>query len=120
MTSKHIAVGLAFLIILASAFGLGWRLSDRQHLSNVAEPKVVRGTITTLSDGCRSGGTCSITVGDTIIVTSCAVLPDSPSCDDYDHTKLRIGGEIEAIVVKADAGNYYNLDCDTCTIQTGD
>lgn len=119
MIGKRIAICLAALVVVASAFGLGWWLSNRQDRPNVAEPEVIKGSIAALSDSCLSGGTCSITVGTKVIVTGCAVLPSTPSCDNYDHTKLRIGGEIEATAIKADTGDYYNLDCDICTIKAG-
>jgi len=118
MFKKKTAIIAGITVTLAIAFGLGWWFNRHQNPPQTNEPLQLSGHITALSEGCNTKGTCSITLDHTTtVITSCAVLPGDAQCRDYDPAKLRIGGELEATAVKAETGNYYNLECDTCTIK---
>jgi len=113
--SKNVVI-LGLVVLLALMVGI--YLFAKINTAVSTEPVSANGKVAKLSDGCSSGGTCSITLeNNTTIITSCAVTLSDPKCKNYDQTKLSIGSQIESTVVKASAGDYYNLDCDICTIQ---
>jgi flagellar basal body-associated protein FliL len=88
--------------------------------SGAKQPQIISGKVDGVSNQCQADGICGVTLdnGKTII-TGCGLMAGGKTCKTYDQTKLKYGEHIEATVVQTET-DTYTLECDTCTIRTGD
>jgi hypothetical protein len=109
MKHKKIIIAAAALVIGAGLVVL---------LINILSPQqVISGRVTSISNGCWADGICGVTLDDSkSIVTGCGLMPDGKTCKTYDQSKLRIGQQVKATVIKTEEGRY-NLECDSCKIR---
>jgi hypothetical protein len=83
-----------------------------------ATPQLISGRVTATDNGCYADAICSVTLDDIkVIITGCGLQANGTTCKTYDQSKLVQGQQVEATVIKAAAENYYNLECDSCTIR---
>lgn len=86
-------------------------------VSRSSSPQIIRGRVTHILNECQYDGTCAITIDNsTQIITGCGLMAGGKTCKSYDQSKLHIGQQIEATVMKGRSGSY-NLECDSCLIR---
>ena len=115
ITMKHKKI-ISIIIAAAVAVGvIAWW--GKSHGIDITSPETISGRVTNISNECRSDGTCSVALDNSkLIVTGCGLMAGGITCKSYDQSKLHIGQQVEATVIKAKSG-MYNLECDSCTIR---